>query len=65
MKKTRIIDDALLQAAKSASGAKTDADTVRLGLEALIGDAAYQQLRTLRGSDPSARDVPRRRPRAG
>lgn len=58
------IDDALLQSARSASGAKTDTDTVRLGLEALVRQAAYQRLRTLRGSEPGAREVPRRRERA-
>ncbi len=33
MKKTRHIDEQLLREAKSAAGAKTDTDTVRLGLE--------------------------------
>ncbi len=64
MKKTLYIDDALLRDAKSASGARTDTDTVRLGLEALIRQQAYQRLRALRGSEPSARQVPRRRERA-
>jgi Arc/MetJ family transcription regulator len=63
MKKTLHIDDTLLREAKSASGAKTDTDTVRLGLEALIRQAAYQRLRSLRGSEPGAREVPRRRER--
>ena len=64
MKKTLNIDDVLLRDAKSASGAKTDTATVRLGLEALIRQAAYKRLRTLRGSEPRAREVPRRRERA-
>ena len=64
MKKTLHIDDALLRDAKSASGAKTDTDTVRLGLEALIRQAAYQRLRALRGTEPNAREAPRRRERA-
>jgi len=64
MKKTLHIDDALLRDAKSASGAKTDTSTVRLGLEALIRQAAYRRLRALRGSEPRARKVPRRRERA-
>ena len=63
MKKTLHIDDVLLRDAKSASRAKTDTDTVRLGLEALIRQAAYQRLRALRGTEPGARDVPRRRER--
>ena len=64
MKKTLHIDDQLLRHAKSASGAKTDTDTVRLGLEALVRRGAYDRLRALRGSEPQARDVPRRRERA-
>jgi len=64
MKKTLHIDERLLQDAKSACGATTDTETVRLGLEALIRRRAYERLRTLRGSEPGARDVRRRRERA-
>ena len=64
MKKTLHIDDALLVDARSASGARTDTETVRLGLEALIREAAYQRLRALRGSESGAREAPRRRERA-
>jgi Arc/MetJ family transcription regulator len=64
MKKTLHIDEELLRHAKSAAGAKTDTDTVRLGLEALIRRAAYQRLRALRGSEPRARDIRRRRERS-
>lgn len=60
MKKTLHIDDQLLREAKVASGARTDTDTVRLGLEALIRRAAYERLRALRGSEPHA-EAPRRR----
>jgi Arc/MetJ family transcription regulator len=63
MKKTLHIDDRLLREAKSVSGAKTDTDTVRLGLETLVRHAAYERLRALRGSEPRTRDVPRRRER--
>jgi len=63
MKKTLHIDEDLLRAAKSASGTKTDTDTVRLGLEALVRRAAYERLRALRGTEPQARDVRRRRER--
>lgn len=59
MKKTLHIDEHLLRDAKSASGAKTD--TVRLGLEALVRRSAYDRLRALRGSEPHARAVRRRR----
>jgi hypothetical protein len=61
MKKTLHIDESTLRAAREACGASTDTETVRLGLESLIRHAAYQRLRTLRGSDKAARDVPRRR----
>jgi Bacterial antitoxin of type II TA system, VapB len=58
MKKTLHIDEQLLREAKSAAGAKTDTDTVRLGLEALIRRAAYERLRALRGSErPEAASV--------
>jgi len=63
MKKTFHVDEELLKEAKSACGATTDTATFRLGLEALIRHAAYERLRTLRGSEPHARDVPRRRER--
>ena len=61
MKKTLHIDDDLLREAKLACDATTDTETVSLGLEALVRHAAYQRLRALRGSEPHARDVPRRR----
>jgi Arc/MetJ family transcription regulator len=64
MKKTLHIDEQLLREAKSAAGSKTDTNTVRLGLEALIRRAAYERLRALRGSEPRARDIRRRRERS-
>jgi Arc/MetJ family transcription regulator len=64
MKKTLHIDEALLREARGASGARTDTETVRLGLEALVRRGAYERLRALRGSEPGARDVPRRRERS-
>ena len=63
MKKTLHIDDALLAEAKAVCKAATDTETIRLGLEALVRQAAYQRLRALRGSEPRARDVSRRRPK--
>jgi hypothetical protein len=62
MKKTFNVDDKLFREAKAACGAATDTETVRLGLEALVRHAAYERLRALLGSEPHARDVPRRRP---
>jgi Arc/MetJ family transcription regulator len=64
MKKTLNIDGQLLQEAKSACGVATDTDAVRLGLEALVREAAYRRLSALQGSEPGARDVPRRRANA-
>jgi Arc/MetJ family transcription regulator len=61
MKKTLHIDAALLREARSASGAGSDTETVRLGLEALVRQAAYERLRALRGTEPRATDVRRRR----
>lgn len=61
IKKTLNLDDKLVQQAKVACGAKTDTETVRLGLEALVRQAAYERLRALRGTEPRAQDVPRRR----
>jgi len=46
---------------KKTFGATTDTETVRLGHEALVRHAAYKRLRALRGGEPHARDVPRRR----
>lgn len=63
MKKTLHIDEKLLRAARQASHAATDTETVRLGLESLVRHAAYQRLRALRGSEPEAVEVPRRRER--
>jgi Arc/MetJ family transcription regulator len=61
MKKTLHIDEALLAEARLASGAPTDTAAVRLGLEALVRQAAYERLRVFRGAEPLAQDVPRRR----
>ena len=64
MKKTFHVDANLLSEARGACGATTDTDTIRLGLEALIRHASYPRLRALRGSEPVARDVRRRRERS-
>jgi Arc/MetJ family transcription regulator len=61
MKKTLHIDENLLRQARAASGATTDTDTVKFGLQALVRQAAYNRLRALRGKEPRANDVPRRR----
>jgi hypothetical protein len=64
MKKTLHIDEGLLRDARTACGATTDTDTVRLGLEALVRRSAYERLRTLRGSEPRAREPRQRRERS-
>lgn len=64
MKKTLNLDDELFEQAKAACGARTDTETVRLGLEALLRRPAYERLRSLRGSESQVQDVPRRRERA-
>jgi Arc/MetJ family transcription regulator len=61
MKKTLHIDEPLLRDARAASGATTDTETVRLGLQALVRQGAYERLRALRGSAPKAAVPPRRR----
>jgi Arc/MetJ family transcription regulator len=61
MKKTLHIDERLLRDARAASGAKTDTETVRLGLEALVRQGAYERLRALRGKEPRPAEVRRRR----
>ena len=63
MKKTVHIDEQLLKDARRAVSGSTDTETIRLGLEALVRRAAYERIRALRGSEPNARDVPRRRER--
>ena len=62
MKKTLHIDEKLLAEARAATGASSDTATVRLGLEALVRDAAYQRLRALLGTQREIQPVPRRRP---
>lgn len=63
MKKTLNIDAKLLAEARDWSGAKTDTEAVRLGLEALVQRIAGQRLIALFGSEPDALDheTPRRR----
>jgi Arc/MetJ family transcription regulator len=65
MKKTIHLDEDLLKEAKEACGGKTDTETVRLGLEALVREDAYRRLAALGGSEPDAEDVPRRREKPG
>jgi Arc/MetJ family transcription regulator len=61
MKKALNVDEELLKEAKLACGTPTNTAAVRMGLEAMVRQAAYQRLRAFRGSEPNAQDVPRRR----
>jgi hypothetical protein len=61
MKKTLHIEEGLLREARSVSGARSDTETVRRGLEALVRQGAYERLRALRGKEPRATDGRRRR----
>ena len=61
MKKTLNIDPKLLKEAKAACGAATDTDAIRIGLQELVRRAALMRLAALGGSEPNAKDVPRRR----
>ena len=64
MKKTFNLDEELIERAKTACGAATETETIRLGLQALIRHEAYQSMRALLGSEKDAMDVPRRREKA-
>jgi len=61
MRTTIIIDDALLNRAREATGIEEKASLVRAGLEALIAREAARRLAALGGKQPRLRDVPRRR----
>jgi Arc/MetJ family transcription regulator len=61
MRTTIIIDDALLDRAREATGIKEKASLVRAGLEALISREAGKRLAALGGTQPKLNDIPRRR----
>jgi Arc/MetJ family transcription regulator len=61
MRTTIIIDDALLDRAREATGIKEKASLVRAGLEALISREAGKRLAALGGTQPKLGDIPRRR----
>jgi Arc/MetJ family transcription regulator len=56
-----IIDDALLERARSLTGLKEKTAMVRAGLEALIARESARRLAALGGSEKGLRRVPRRR----
>ncbi|HEY6877164.1 MAG TPA: type II toxin-antitoxin system VapB family antitoxin [Polyangiales bacterium] len=62
-KTTFYIDPELLADAREVTGASTDSEVVRLGLQELVRKAAVQRMRSLLGASKGepVRDVPRRR----
>jgi Arc/MetJ family transcription regulator len=61
MRTTLIIDDALLQRAREATGIQEKTALVRAGLESLIAREAAKRLAALKGTQPKLNDIPRRR----
>jgi hypothetical protein len=63
IKKTMLLNRALLADAKAACGAETDTATVHEGLQALVRAAARRRMQALLGTlaERGPLDVPRRR----
>ena len=61
MRTTLILDDDLLERARSLTGLKEKTAMVHAGLEALIARESARRLAALGGSDRALRRVPRRR----
>jgi Arc/MetJ family transcription regulator len=61
MRTTLIIDDALVERARQATGIQEKTALVRAGLEALIAREAGRRLAALGGTQPKISDIPRRR----
>jgi Arc/MetJ family transcription regulator len=61
MRTTLIIDDALLDRARQATGIHEKTALVRAGLEALIAREAAKRLAALGGTQPKMPAIPRRR----
>ena len=61
VRKTLNIDDELLLRAQQLTGIEEKTSLVRQGLEALIARESARRLAKLGGSDPSLKDIPRRR----
>ena len=61
MRTTIILDDALVERAREATGIREKAALVREGLQALIAREAARRLAALGGAEPRLRQVPRRR----
>lgn len=61
MEKPLFVDCELLAAARAACGVESLEETIVLGLRALLRKQAYERLAALRGSEPNAELIPRRR----
>ena len=61
MRTTLIIDDALLERARSLTGIQEKTALVRAGLEALIAREAARRLAALGGTQRKVAGIPRRR----
>lgn len=62
MRTTLILDDELLERARSLTGLKEKTAMVHAGLEALIARESARRLAALGGSEKGLRRAPRRRP---
>jgi Arc/MetJ family transcription regulator len=62
MRTTIEIDPDLLEEAVRVTGARSKSVAVRLGLKALVDEAARRRLAALRGKMPEVEAVSRRRP---
>lgn len=63
MRTTLILDDALVEKARSLTGLKEKTAMVHAGLEALIARESARRLAALGASEPRLRAARRRRPR--
>jgi Bacterial antitoxin of type II TA system, VapB len=59
MKKTFNVDDELLKKARQECGAKTDTETIHMGLRELVRRASWERM--IAYYEPDAGDIPRRR----
>ena len=62
MRTTLILNEELLEKARSLTGLEQKTALVHAGLEALIARESARRLAALGGSEPSAQAAPRRRP---
>ncbi len=64
MRTTLNIDDEMIKRASQLTGVREKTALVRMGLESLVARRSAQRLAALGGTEPQARRIPRRRPRA-